>query len=137
MSRGSEDREAALSSAASRLAHAMRDSYGPVDRMAAALECMMRALASHGRALERLRAGTGDTVGCPDGASPAPLRELENCREVLEREIAICIESLQFHDSLMQQLTQVRLGLASVGGMQHPQGEMRLTESGAGSVELF
>lgn len=110
MSRGSEDRAAALASATSRLAHAMRESYGPVDRMATALERMMRALASH---------------------------DLETCREELEREIAICIESLQFHDSLMQQLAQVRAGLATADGIPHSQNELRLPDSAAGSVELF
>jgi len=110
MPRGSEDQAAALASAASRLAHAMRESYGPVDRMATALERMVRALASH---------------------------DLESCRNELEREIAICIESLQFHDSLMQQLAQVRTGLAVAGKMPHSQNEMRLPDSAAGSVELF
>ncbi|MGH8219842.1 MAG: hypothetical protein ACREUT_14955 [Steroidobacteraceae bacterium] len=105
---GSEDRAAALASAASRLAHAMRESCGPVDRMAAALERMMRALARH-----------------------------EHCRTELEREIAICIESLQFHDSLMQQLAQVRAGLAAAGGAGHPPSETRLADGAAGSIELF
>jgi len=75
--------------------------------MAAALERMMRALAGHA------------------------------VREDLEREIAICIESLQFHDSLMQQLAQVRRSLAIAGGTAHPQAEKRLPDGAAGSVELF
>ena len=115
----------------------MRDSYGPVARMAAALERMMRALASHARALERLRGGREDAAATTAPASSAPLAELENCREELEREIAICIESLQFHDSLMQQLALVRTGLANAGGKQHPPSEKRLPDSAAGSVELF
>lgn len=123
-------------SAASRLAHAMRESYGPVDRMAAALERMMRALAGHARALEALRSRRGEANSAVT-APTAPLEELENCREALEREIAICIESLQFHDSLMQQLAQVRAGLALAGGTPHPQSEMRLPDSAAGSIELF
>jgi len=137
MTRGSEDRAKALASVAARLAHAMRDSNAPVDRMAAALERMMRALARHARALERLQVERGaDGVGGLDAATP-PLEELEHCREALERDIAICIESLQFHDSLMQQLTQVRAALAVAGGAAHPPTELRLPDSPAGSIELF
>ncbi len=105
----------------------MRESHGPVDRMAAALERMMRALARHARALERLRRDHG----------AEQLKELEQCREALEHEIAICIESLQFHDRLMQQLAQVRAGLAALGGGPHAPVEMHPPEGSAGSVELF
>jgi len=116
----------------------MRESQGPVDRMAAALVRMMRTLARHGRALERLTVeraagATGDATT----ATP-PLQELERCREALERDIAICIESLQFHDSLMQQLTQVRAGLAAASGAApHSPTELRLPDGAAGSIELF
>jgi len=124
----------------------MRESHGPVDRMAAALDRMMRALARHARALERLRsdggaaaggaAGTAGIPGTSNAAAPA-LRELEQCREALEREIAICIESLQFHDRLMQQLAQVRTGLTTAGAVAQPPSELRLSDGAAGSVELF
>lgn len=115
----------------------MRESHGPVDRMAAALERMMRALARHARALERLRSERGPeaNAGAPLAAT-ASLRELEECREALEREIAICIESLQFHDRLMQQLAQVRTGLAALSGRPHAPPEAHPPE-GSGSVELF
>jgi len=137
MPRGSEDRAKALASVASRLAHAMRESQGPVDRMAAALERMMRALARHGRALERVRGERRIDAADESIAATPPLEELEHCREALEREITICIESLQFHDSLMQQLTQVRAGLAAAsGGVSHPT-DPRLPDSAAGSIELF
>lgn len=86
----------------------MRESHGPVERMAAALERMMRTLARH-----------------------------EHCREELEREIAICIESLQFHDSLMQQLAHVRLGLAAMVGAPHPPVDPHLDEGATGTIELF
>jgi len=116
----------------------MRESQGPVDRMAAALERMMRALAHHARALERLRAERGPEAPGDVTAATPPLEELEHCREALEREIAICIESLQFHDSLMQQLTQVRAGLAAASGAApHSPTELRLPDGAAGSIELF
>lgn len=137
MARGIEDRAKALASVASRLAQAMRESHGPVDRMAAALERTMRALARQARAIERLREPRADAGGGSTAATP-PLEELEHCREALEREIAICIESLQFHDSLMQQLSQVRAGLAAASGsVPHSATELRLPDSAAGSIELF
>ncbi|HEY2592255.1 MAG TPA: hypothetical protein VGI35_11750, partial [Steroidobacteraceae bacterium] len=136
--RGIEDRAKALASVASRLAHAMRESHGPVERMAAALERTMRALARQARALERLRVEPRADAGGGSTAATPPLEELEHCREALEHEIAICIESLQFHDSLMQQLSQVRAGLAAASGsVPHSATEMRLPDSAAGSIELF
>ncbi len=133
MPRGSQDKAAALETAAARLAHAMSESHGPVDRMGAALERMMQALERNARALERLRDERSGT-----GAAASPLRDLEECREALEREIAICIESLQFHDLLMQHLAHVRGGLANLTGAPHPAApEMRLPDSAAGSIELF
>jgi hypothetical protein len=115
----------------------MRESHGPVDRMAAALERMMRALARHARALDRLRVERQAGAAGDSTTATPPLEELEHCRDALERDIAICIESLQFHDSLMQQLAQVRAGLAASGDMQHPPTEPRLPDSAAGSVDLF
>jgi hypothetical protein len=40
--------------------------------------------------------------------------DIEAHREQLAREVAICIENLQFHDRLTQQLTQVRNLLATL-----------------------
>lgn len=135
MPRRSTDRAALLASVASRLAHAMHESHGPVERMGEALERMMRALARSARALERLRAAERDP---PQAADPAALEDLEGCREALEREIAACIESLQFHDRLMQQLAHVRGGLAALAGAAHGAlPEARKPDVAAGSVELF
>lgn len=41
-------------------------------------------------------------------------------RETFAREVGVCIESLQFHDRLMQQLTQVRNLLASLAAETLP-----------------
>jgi len=79
------DRIAAVELAVALLAQAMHESHAPVHVLGNALELMTRALKQQGRA-----------------------RELTSAHETLERELAVCIESLQFHDRLMQQLTQVR-----------------------------
>jgi hypothetical protein len=47
-----------------------------------------------------------------------PTRE----RELLAQDIAMCVESLQFHDRLMQQLSQVRNLLSSVATGTAPAG---------------
>jgi hypothetical protein len=139
---GAEKPAAVLEAVAARLAHAMHESHAPVDRMGAALGRMMRALARSARALERLKAAgnaaQGSGAGDDERAAPTPLDDLEQCREALEREIAVCIESLQFHDRLMQHLAQVRGGLAATGG-EPRQGscEPRKPDLGSGTVELF
>ncbi|MGH8219274.1 MAG: hypothetical protein ACREUT_12045 [Steroidobacteraceae bacterium] len=133
---GAKERPASLESVAARLAHAMHESHGPVDRMGAALERMMRALARAARALERLRAGDAAAGGFQ--ASAAALDDLDECREALERDIAACIESLQFHDRLMQHLAHVCGGLGAIAGKPHSTGgDPRKSDLGAGSVELF
>jgi hypothetical protein len=43
-----------------------------------------------------------------------PAGDSQQNRELLARELAVCVESLQFHDRLTQQLTQVRNLLASL-----------------------
>lgn len=139
MPSGAEERAAALKTVATRLAHAMHESHAPVDRMGAALGRMMRALARSARALERLRAAPGDEASGRGTGAHAPLDDLAECREALEREIAVCIESLQFHDRLMQHLAQVRGGLSALDGesTRAPGCEVRKPDLGAGSVELF
>jgi hypothetical protein len=80
-------RAAALEATAALLALAMQESHGAVQVLSAALERMHQALAH--------------------GAGPQlPAR--------LEQELTVCVESLQFHDRLMQQLTQVRNCLAGL-----------------------
>jgi hypothetical protein len=136
MARGPKERAADLERAAARLSHAMHESHGPVDRMGAALERMMRALAGSARALERLKALERDA---PRGAASASLEDLDRCREAMEREIATCIESLQFHDRLMQHLNHVCGGLNMLAGAPHAAGgvEPRKGDVSGGSIELF
>lgn len=79
--------------AAELLGTAMRDSEAPVMQMAGALARINTAL---------VRAQAEADCDCPG----------------LKQDIAICIQGLQFHDRLMQQLTAVRrlMGTAPMGG---------------------
>jgi hypothetical protein len=88
MSQGASERAATLEAIVALLAHAMHESQRPVEKLAGALTRMARALAE---------------------SAPA-----EQHREVFERELAVCIQGLQFHDRLMQQLAHVRNCLAAV-----------------------
>ena len=93
-----EEREAAVEAAVALLALAMHESHAPVDVLGGALERMTRSLAVFAHA-------SGRASRAADGAVAA---ELAAAQETLERELAVCIESLQFHDRLMQQLAHVR-----------------------------
>jgi hypothetical protein len=102
--------------AADLLCTAMRDTEAPVMEMAGALGRLSAFLA---QAQSRAR----DPSACGSG-----------CRDLIQDDVAICIQSLQFHDRLIQQLTAVR---RLMGSAPLP-GEMR---SGfmpvEGTVELF
>ena len=89
------DQAATLEVAASLLALAMHESHPPVDALGAALERMAHALAT----------------------STDP----RDCRRTFEREIATCVQGLQFHDRLMQQLAHVRNCLAVLSHSCAPQ----------------
>jgi hypothetical protein len=96
--------------AAELLGTAMRDSEAPVMQMAGALARINHAL---------VRAQAAEAAcKCPG----------------LKQDIAICIQSLQFHDRLMQQLSAVRrlMGTAPMSG-ELATGFM----PAEGSVELF
>ena len=77
----------------------MNESHKPVEELSGALGRMSQALPE---------------LGGVDCAA-----QLKQCREQFARDLAVCIESLQFHDRLIQQLTHVRNILASVttGGL--------------------
>jgi hypothetical protein len=85
-----EERSAALEAAIALLALAMHESHAPVDVLGGALERMARALAQTARA--------------------------PGAQQALERDLALCIEGLQFHDRMIQQLTQVREFLSELSG---------------------
>jgi hypothetical protein len=150
VARAAEERGAALEAARRLLALAMRESHPPVEVLAGALERMAAALAECARVLERERALEGEP------SAPLPqdsLRDLAERQEALEHDIALCIESLQFHDRLMQRLERVRRLLsgclseqrASDGSMSgsaataaKPAAERLCSAvSAEGSIELF
>jgi hypothetical protein len=95
--------------AAELLGTAMRDSEAPVMEMAGALTRLNSAL---------VRAQAEASCGCPG----------------LKQDLAICIQGLQFHDRLMQQLAAVRrlMGTAPMAG-ELASGFL----PAEGSVELF
>jgi len=125
MDRTNKERAAEVESAARLLARAMRDSHGPVSVLAGALERMATAVARCARA------------GDPAQVQERAFRDQSAALEALGREIALCIESLQFHDRLIQRLERVRGCLTGITG-EHRAVE---TPSGSGapegSVELF
>ncbi len=73
----------------------LHESNGPMEELGAALA----------RMAQLVQGGGGASAGAAD---------LQAHRALLAKEVAVCIESLQFHDRLAQQLTQVRNLLATL-----------------------
>jgi hypothetical protein len=73
----------------------MRESEAPTAQVSDALARMARTLSDMGAPLY----GKAD--------SP-PSADIQVYRDAFARDIAVCIQNLQFHDRLIQQLTQVR-----------------------------
>ena len=94
---GTPDVSSALQAAAALIALAMHESHPPIEELSGALA--------------RLAESAGTLP--QSAASPED-------RQAFARELAICIEHLQFHDRLMQQLTQVRNLLASLAAETLP-----------------
>jgi len=109
--------------AASLVALAMHDSAGPIDNLSRALGRMQQALAAIDTAA---RGRTG----------AARASDLETWRDVFAREIAVCIQSMQFHDRLSQQLEQARAILAGVAINSRLAG-ITTAAANEGSIELF
>lgn len=86
--RAQADLNSAIEAAAALIALAMHESLGPVEELSASVR----------RIAENLSAPEPNQVD----------------RAALTRELTVCVENLQFHDRLMQQLTQVRNLLASI-----------------------
>ena len=123
--RTTEELATEVESAARLLARAMRDSHGPVSVLAGALERMATAVARCARA------------GDPAQAEEPAVRDQSAALEALGREIALCIESLQFHDRLIQRLERVRGCLTGITGEHRAMEAPSAGGSPEGSVELF
>jgi len=107
------------------LAHGLRESDIPIERLSGALARMAQTLTD---------------IGTPlfGQAAAQPRADLQVIRNVFARELAVCIESLQFHDRLMQQLTQARDLLTGMRVELPAVPALPANESGiAGSIELF
>jgi hypothetical protein len=125
--------DAAVEQATALLVHSMQQSDSPISDLGDALARMAQTL---------------NTVGAPPFTAGVgePAGPLQSLRESLDRDIAVCIQSLQFHDRLMQQLTQARDlltgaipsgGYAANGLLSHPSNVSANEGSIEGTVELF
>ena len=94
LTRGPPDPNSALQAAAALIALAMHESQAPMIELSSALARLADSLSEPG--------------------------DVKLDRAAFSRELAICIENLQFHDRLMQQLTQVRNLLASLAAETLP-----------------
>lgn len=134
MSAAPDERVAALQAAAEHLALAMSESHAPIDALGRSFERMARAIGQCSQAIKDQRAVANGSGTAHAGAS---LGQLEAYQAVLEREISVCIESLQFHDRLMQRLNHVGQCLASLIDPLSAQREYRRANLSEGSIELF
>jgi hypothetical protein len=97
-------------------------------------------IAELGSALARMAQSLTD-IGTPlFGAEAQVTPQLQMFREAFSRDLAVCIQSLQFHDRLMQQLTQARdllTGCAPAALLAQMSSAPANEGSIQGSVELF
>lgn len=125
-------RDAATEHATALLAHGLQQSEIPISRLGAALARMARALDEAG-------APVGDPAEANAGASADANHQA--LRAALARDVAVCIESLQFHDRLTQQLSQAH-DLLTRGRTEGPLMNVSGRPAGPGvgpegSIELF
>jgi hypothetical protein len=84
-----------IEAAAALIELCLHESNGPVEDLSGSLA----------RMAQLVQGEPGDSAGAAD---------IQTHRAALAQEVAVCIESLQFHDRLTQQLTQVRNLLATL-----------------------
>jgi hypothetical protein len=109
------------------LVHGMQAADTPISQLSDALARMAQTLSDIGTPL----------FGQTDAAPTADVRMV---RDAFKRDITACIESLQFHDRLMQQLTQARdilTGLAANKLLARVPNVPANDGGSEGSVELF
>jgi hypothetical protein len=108
------------------LVHGLQQSDIPISQLSGALARMSQALTDIGTPL----------FGAAAAADPGG--DLQVLKDAFARDIAVCIESLQFHDRLMQQLSQARdlltataTQIAAIPGLPANDGNIQ------GTIELF
>jgi hypothetical protein len=109
------------------LVHGMQVADAPIAQLSDALARMAQTLSDLGTPLFG-QADTGLTA------------DVRMARDAFKRDIAECIESLQFHDRQMQQLTQARdilTGLAANELLARPANAPANDGTLEGSIELF
>ena len=104
------------------LIHGLQQSDIPISQLSGALARMSQALTDIGTPLF--------------GAAAADPRS-DLLRAACAREITVCIESLQFHDRLMQQLSQARDLLTASAPQPLVPGPPANDGSIQGTIELF
>lgn len=103
----------------------MQQSDSPISELGGALARMAQTLSRSGTPL------FGEPAEPTSG-------DMQSLRESLARDIAVCIQSLQFHDRLMQQLTQARDLLTGHVGLPQVRVPAPAKEGTIdGSIELF
>lgn len=116
--------DAAVERATALLVHGMQEADSPIAQLSDALARMARTLSDIGTPL------FAQAAAGPAAADPQRLRD------AFKHDIAVCIESLQCHDRLMQQLTQARDILIPLTG-RPPARAANGSAAGHGSIELF
>ena len=105
------------------LVHGLQQSDIPISQLGGALARMSQTLTD---------------IGTPLFGAAAADPGSDLVRDAFARDIAVCIESLQFHDRLMQQLSQARdlltaaaAQIAAIPGLPANEGNIQ------GTIELF
>ena len=130
------ERAAAVQQATVLLVRSMQQSQAPICELGNALARMARILSDMGIPLF----GANDGRPAADPTSRLAPPQLHASRDALARDIAVCIQNLQFQDRLMQQLAQARDLLSGVGADRLLAGvadEPANEGSIEGSIELF
>ena len=118
---------AAVERATTLLVHSMQAADTPISQLSEALARMAQTLGNIGAPL----------FGQADAESTADVRMV---RDAFKHDIAVCIESLQFHDRMMQQLTQARDILSALAANKLLARVPNVPANDAGpegSIELF
>jgi hypothetical protein len=112
-----------MQSTAALLVHTMQESDEPIAALGGALVRIGRTLTD---------------IGVPLGGKPVPGHPpaVQAGLAAIAQEVAVCIESLQFHDRLMQQLAQVGKRLTGVAANE-PLPQPPAVSANKGSIELF